>query len=138
RHPGLLVERKTATVALHYRGAPELGEHCVDTMRAALGESPLLELLHGKCVVELRPSGTCKGVAVAVLTRLPPFEGRIPVCGGDGGTDGAGLAKVREGGGIWISVGPGETTATHRCESPMALRDRLRGIVEAGPARRRA
>lgn len=138
RHPGLLVERKTATVALHYRGAPELGERCVDTMRAALGESALLELLHGKCVVELRPSGTCKGAAIDALMRQPPFAGRLPLFAGDDVTDEAGFAKVRELGGISIKVGPGETIATHRCESPLALRDWLRGIVEGGPARRRA
>lgn len=123
---GLLVERKTAALALHYRGAPELREACIETMRKALDESALLELLHGKCVVELKPAGVSKGNAIDLLMRLEPFAGRIPVFAGDDRTDEAGFARVRELGGITIKVGPGETSAAYRCESPQALRAWLR------------
>lgn len=138
RHPGLLVERKTATLALHYRSAPELGERCVETMRAALDESAPLELLHGKCVVELKPAGLSKGNAIDLLMRQAPFAGRVPVFAGDDLTDEAGFARVRELGGIAIKVGPGETIATFRCESPRVLRDWLRTAIGIAPIGARA
>lgn len=126
RHPGLLVERKTTSVALHYRGAPALDEQCAEAMRSALRGSPLLELLPGKCVLEARPSGVCKGSAIEALMRHAPFAGRTPVFAGDDVTDEAGFARVRALGGVAIKVGPGKTVASHRCESPAALRAWLR------------
>jgi trehalose 6-phosphate phosphatase len=125
-HPGLLVERKTTAVALHYRAAPGLSERCLETMRIALHDLPLLELLPGKCVIEARPSDVCKGHAIGTLMGHPPFTGRMPVFAGDDQTDEAGFARVLALGGMAIKVGPGETIAGHRCDSPSALRTWLR------------
>ncbi|MDB5731854.1 MAG: trehalose phosphatase, partial [Variovorax sp.] len=64
QHAGLLVERKHAAVALHYRLAPHLEMRCLDTLARAIAGQPQLELLHGKCVVEIKPAGINKGLAI--------------------------------------------------------------------------
>lgn len=132
-HAGLLVERKHAAVALHYRLAPQLEQLCRDSMAALLADQPQLEVLHGKCVVEVKPAGMNKGLAIDAFLREPPFVGRTAVFAGDDTTDETGFAVVqRQAGGIAIKVGSGPSQALHRLGSPAhvhewlaAARDRL-------------
>lgn len=122
RHEGLVLEEKSAAVALHYRGAPRLAGLCRDTFAAIVARDSGLDLLHGKCLVEVKRAGVDKGGAIASLMAREPFAERQPIFAGDDVTDEAGFARVRTMGGYGIKVGDGATLATHTCESPEALR----------------
>jgi len=121
-HPGLLVERKPHSVALHYRHAPELEALCRATMQKIVAGRPGVELLYGKCVVEVKPAGIHKGQAIAAFMSLPPFAGRVPIFAGDDVTDESGFAAVQQLGGRGIKIGEGSSQALHRCLSAAALR----------------
>ena len=135
QHPGLLVETKRGSVALHYRGAPELAELCLRTMESAVQASPGLTLLKGKMVVEAKPGGASKGRAIEECLREPPFAGRTPVFIGDDITDEVGFSTVQRLGGLGIKVGPGPTVAWRRIPDPAALRRELEAAVAARTAR---
>lgn len=122
RHAGLLVETKRASIALHYRQAPHLEAHCVLAMERAVQGLDGVELLRGKCVLEVKPRGVHKGQAIIDFMTQPPFAGRMPVFVGDDVTDEAGFAAVHALGGWGIKVGEGPTMAQHRCMTPAALR----------------
>jgi len=131
-HEGLLVERKHAAIALHYRLAPQLETLCREAMSRMIEGQPQLEMIHGKCVFEVKPAGISKGTAIDAFMRETPFAGRMPVFAGDDTTDESGFAIVQPRGGIAIKVGSGPSLALHRLDSPDAVfewltaaRDRL-------------
>ena len=122
QYPGLLMERKISSVALHYRQRPELEQLCVAAM-AEVGERTLgTELLRGKCVVELKPLGVHKGLAMACFMKELPFAGRLPWFAGDDLTDEPGFVWAQGAGGTAVKVGQGATAAQHHCPSPAVLR----------------
>lgn len=120
-YEGLLVERKHAAIALHYRLAPQLEAVCRDALLRAIDGQPQLELLHGKFVFEVKPAGINKGVAIDAFLREAPFAGRMPVFAGDDTTDESGFAIVQPRGGVAIKVGSGPSLALHRLDSPRAV-----------------
>lgn len=132
-HPDLLVERKHAAVALHYRRAPELEELCRVALLGIIAKEPRLELLHGKAVFEVKPAGVNKGVAIDAFMHEAPFAGRIPVFAGDDTTDESGFAVVQPRGGVAIKVGSGPSLAQHRLESPLAVFEWLAAARAAPP-----
>jgi trehalose 6-phosphate phosphatase len=125
-HPELLVEEKSAAMALHYRAAPQLGPLCLETLERVLAGRSGLQLLHGKRVIEVKPAGVDKGRAIAALMARSPFLGRRPLFVGDDVTDEAGFASVQAMGGDTVKVAEGATIAEHRCESPAQVRAWLR------------
>ena len=120
-YPDLLVERKHAAVALHYRRAPQLESLCRNALLGIIAKEPRLELLHGKAVFEVKPAGVNKGIAIDEFMNEPPFAGRMPVFAGDDTTDESGFAIVQPRGGVAIKVGAGPSLARHRLESPLAV-----------------
>ena len=115
QYSGLLLEQKGLSLALHYRAVPELAGHVHTVMRrlcAKLGPEYVLQ--EGKRVVELKPAGKDKGVAVQEFMQEPPFAGRTPVFLGDDATDEYAFAVVNDAEGISIKVGPGRTGARYR------------------------
>ena len=130
RHHGLLVEIKQTSLALHYRLNPALATTCVDTLQAAIENLPGLQLLHGKAVVEVKSARVGKGLAIEAFMKEAPFAGRVPVFAGDDVTDEAGFEAVQRLGGVAIKVGPGPSSASHRCATPLALRAWLQQLVE--------
>lgn len=122
QHPELLIETKRASVALHFRQAQHLEALCRETLENAMRGVQGVELLHGKCVFEVKPAGVHKGQAIAAFMRTPPFAGRTPVFVGDDVTDEAGFASVMALGGLAIKVGEGPSQAPYRCMTPAALR----------------
>lgn len=122
RYPGLLVEPKRASVALHYRQVPHLEQLCHDVLADVVQRVEGLELLRGKYVFEAKPRGAHKGQAILDFMTQAPFAGRVPVFVGDDVTDEAGFAAVQALGGWGIKVGQGPTMAQHRCMTPAALR----------------
>jgi trehalose 6-phosphate phosphatase len=133
RNTGLVIERKNASVALHYRLAPQLQAECRNVLVSAMAGMQDVELLEGKCVYEVKPVGVNKGRAINAFMSQPPFAGRIPVFVGDDVTDEAGFFAVRELGGAAIKVGEGPTHAQYRCLSPAALRGWLASVRTALP-----
>ncbi len=122
-HPGLLLEVKGRSLALHFRQMPELEDACDKISRrlaARFGKE--LFVLDGKMVREIRAAGHDKGDAVASLMTLAPFSGRSPVYAGDDTTDEDAFAVVNKMGGVTIKVGNGKTCARHRVPSVNALR----------------
>ncbi len=105
--PGVWLEDKGGTLALHYRAAPERAATIRDAverlMHEAAGE---LRLIAGKMVVELQPRHHGKDGAIAAFLAEPPFRGRVPVFLGDDTTDEDGFAEVNRRGGVSIRVGP--------------------------------
>lgn len=139
RHPGLLVERKHAAVALHYRLAPDCEAVCREAMARVIVGQPQLELLHGKFVFEVKPAGVNKGIAIDAFLKEAPFAGRMPVFAGDDTTDESGFAVVQPRDGVAIKVGSGPSLAMHRLESPRAVYEWLleaRDLLAAGPVAR--
>lgn len=131
QHPGLLVENKRGSLALHYRQRPELEELCLRTMQQAVDESPGITLLKGKMVAEAKPGGASKGRAIEDFLAEAPFAGRIPVFIGDDITDEVGFSTVQRLGGIGIKVGEGATCAWRRLPDPTALRQELEAAIAA-------
>jgi trehalose 6-phosphate phosphatase len=137
-HPALLLEHKTSSLALHYRHAPQLESLCRDTLARAIAGMAGVELLQGKCVLEVKPAGANKGQAIAVFMSQAPFAGRVPVFAGDDVTDEAGFAAAQQLGGRGIKIGEGPTLAQYRCLSPATLRGWLAAGRTHLPARGQA
>ncbi len=116
-HPGLLVEAKPGSVALHYRQAPDLADAVKRFAQDCAKAHPGVELMHGKMVAELRLGGRSKADAVSHFMELPPFSGRAPWFFGDDVTDEDGFRRVNELGGQSVRIGPGPTAARHSFES---------------------
>jgi trehalose 6-phosphate phosphatase len=131
KFPQLLVESKRGSVALHYRQAPELAALCLETMQAAVAESPGLTLLPGKMVLEAKPGGASKAVAIEAFLKEAPFAGRRPVFIGDDFTDEVGFSLVQRLGGMGVKVGEGASVAWHRLPSPAALCAQLQQAAAA-------
>ena len=112
-HPGLLLENKGASLALHYRNRPEL-EETVQQFVADLDLPATAERLRGRKVMEVKPRRMNKGAAIRAYMSEPPFAGRTPVFAGDDVTDESGFIAVNELGGVSVKVGDGATAANWR------------------------
>jgi trehalose 6-phosphate phosphatase len=114
-HPGLILEDKGASLALHYRLAPGLADTVQREMQSLAAEvAPQMHLLVGKMVCELKPAGSNKGTAIAQFMEERPFRERLPVFLGDDVTDEYGFEAVNRMGGLSAKVGPGKTAAKFR------------------------
>lgn len=131
QHAGLRVEIKSAAVALHYRHAPALELLCLEAMSDAVTRMPGVELMRGKCVVEIKAAGVSKGTAIQGFMALPPFAGRLALFAGDDTTDESAFAAVQALGGAGIKVGHGDSLARFRCSNPAALRRWLQSGFES-------
>ncbi len=134
-HPGLLVEDKRLSLAVHFRQAPEL-EPEVNREAEAICEESGLSLQLGDMVAEMQTPGVDKGAALQAFMREAPFKGAVPVFVGDDLTDEHGFRAARALGGISILVGaPRPTYADMRLESVAAVRHWLETalIQDAGP-----
>lgn len=121
-HPGLLLEDKGLTLALHYRQASALAAYVHRLMGQLVQlHGPGLELQRGKCVVEIKPAGVDKGAAVAEYLVEFPFKGRRPVFIGDDQNDEQGFAAVNQIDGVSIKVGRGPSCARYRLPNVAAV-----------------
>lgn len=126
RHRGLLLEDKGLSLALHYRQAPELAgfaHRLLRSLRAEIGAEFCVQA--GKSVVEMKPTGRHKGIAVLEFMQETPFRGRMPVFIGDDVTDEYGFAMVNRLDGYSVKVGPGRTVARWRLQNARAVRSWL-------------
>jgi trehalose 6-phosphate phosphatase len=126
---GLVVEDKGLSLALHYRRVPRLAGYAhrlTHSLLRHVGAQYCIQT--GKRVVEIKPTGKDKGVAVLEFMREAPFQGRIPVFVGDDATDEYGFATVNRLRGYSIKVGRGPTVARWRLPNVEAVRRWLRSI----------
>lgn len=124
--PRLLVEDKGATLAVHYRGVPEAEPGLRQAMASLVEASDnALEVLMGKNVCELRPSGINKGSAISRLLETPRFAGRLPLVIGDDVTDEAAFEVALDAGGAAVKVGSGDSRARWRLQDPLRVREWL-------------
>lgn len=132
-HPGTIVEDKGVTLALHYRGAPDVRDEASTLVHEILKASQgTLTLLDGKMVFELKPPGFDKGKSVEVFLAEPPYAGRMPVFAGDDVTDEAGFKVTNALNGITVRIGGNsdrDTTATFAVDSVSELRVWLRSLM---------
>lgn len=129
---GLQLERKGASVALHYRQAPDTQEAVMETVER-LARATGLEVQHGKAVAELRTPGPSKAAALKSFMREAPFAGALPLVLGDDLTDEPAFQAAAHLGGWGVLVGaPRESGAHFRLPSPRAARAWLAQGVERG------
>jgi trehalose 6-phosphate phosphatase len=127
--PGLLLEEKPFSLALHYRKAPER-EREVHGFMTGLAAATGLTLQQGKMVVELRPLGADKGDAVRALMAEPEFAGARPLFVGDDLTDEDAFRAAAALGGAGILVGAErETAAEWRLDGVPAAAEWLEQIA---------
>lgn len=133
RLPGVFMEPKSRSLALHFREAPEHAAALRAVAEAALrATAQPLRLLEGKMVIELIPAGMTKGSAITRFMTCPPYAGRRPVFVGDDVTDESGFAAVNGMDGLSIHVGDNPATAARfRFPSPASLRHWLVGLEQA-------
>lgn len=131
RHPALILEHKGLSLALHYRDAPQLAGYSHRLMRLLRRRYlPDFDIQKGKRVVELRPAGKDKGIAVRELMIDAPFAGRVPVFIGDDVTDEIAFQTVNAMGGHSIKIGGGSTNARWRLGDVVSLRRWLATALE--------
>lgn len=130
KHDGLLMERKSSAIALHYRARPELEDKCRALVAALTSRHDDLRVVHGKMVIEIKAHDASKGVAIDTFLKAPPFAGRRPVFLGDDVTDEAAFAAVNAHDGVSIKVGPGETMANYRLADTEAVGDWLAQLAD--------
>lgn len=135
--PGILIEDKGYSLALHYRLAPDKGEAVRTAVSEICAGEPRgsVEMLPGKAVIEVKQIGFNKASAVAELLRIPPFAGRRPVFIGDDVTDEPVFPVLGQFGGFGFSVGRRVRCAEGCFERPADVRDWLERMLARSRAK---
>jgi trehalose 6-phosphate phosphatase len=132
QRPGLIVERKSASFALHFRAAAQL-ERTTHDFAEQLAADTGLSLVKGVKVVELKTPGANKGDALRAFIRESPFIGSTPIFIGDDITDEDAFQAVAQLGGLGVLVGQArDTHAAARLDDPDAVLAWLERSIETG------
>jgi trehalose 6-phosphate phosphatase len=137
--PGILLEDKGYSLALHYRLAPHAEKaiyEAVSLIRADLPNAPI-EVLPGKCVCEIKQSGFDKATGVRELMTHAPFRGRRPIFIGDDVTDESVFAMMPDLGGLAFSVGRRAQGVTDYFDDPRDVRAWLARLIDGEAGARR-
>jgi trehalose 6-phosphate phosphatase len=130
--PGILLEDKGYSLALHYRLAPHAEKaiyEAVSLIRADLPNASI-EVLPGKCVCEIKHAGFTKATGVTELMTLEPFKGRRPIFIGDDVTDESVFAIIPDYGGLAFSVGRRAMGVADHFDEPREVREWLARLVD--------
>ncbi len=130
--PGILLEDKGYSLALHYRLAPHAEKaiyEAVSLIRADL-PSAHIEVLPGKCVCEIKHSGFNKASGVVELMTHEPFRGRRPIFIGDDVTDESVFAIMPDFGGLAFSVGRRVHGVAGHFDEPRDVREWLANLLD--------
>lgn len=137
--PGILLEDKGYSLALHYRLAPHAERaiyEAVSLIRADLPNAPI-EIMPGKCVCEIKHSGFNKASGVVELMGHDPFKGRRPIFIGDDFTDESVFAIMPDLGGLAYSVGRRAQGVADHFDEPREVREWLARLSDDEVATRR-
>jgi trehalose 6-phosphate phosphatase len=132
--PGILLEDKGYSLALHYRLAPHAEKaiyEAVSLIRADLPNAAI-EVLPGKCVCEIKQAGFDKATGVRELLKHQPFRGRCPIFIGDDVTDESVFAIMPDLGGLAFSVGRLAIGVAGHFEEPRDVRAWLKRLTDGG------
>jgi trehalose 6-phosphate phosphatase len=130
--PGILLEDKGYSLALHYRLAPHAEKAiyaAVSLIRADLPNAPI-EVLPGKCVCEIKHSGFTKATGVRELMMHEPFKGRRPLFIGDDVTDETVFGIMPDYGGLAFSVGRRAKGVAGHFDAPSDVREFLAHLLD--------
>jgi trehalose 6-phosphate phosphatase len=130
--PGILLEDKGYSLALHYRLAPHAERaiyEAVSLIRADLPDAPI-EVLPGKQVCEIKLAGFTKATGVRELMKCPPFMGRKPFFIGDDVTDETVFAIMPEFDGLAFSVGRRARGVAGHFDAPSDVREFLAHLLD--------
>ena len=130
--PGILLEDKGYSLALHYRLAPQAEKaiyEAVSLIRADLPNAPI-EVLPGKYVCEIKHSGFTKATGVLELMTREPFKGRRPLFIGDDVTDETVFAIMPDFDGLAFSVGRRAMGVSGHFDSPNDVRQFLTHLLD--------
>lgn len=129
--PGVTVELKPASVALHVRNAEATdAEAALDQARTA-SRAWDAQLTEGKAVLEFAVITTDKGEAIEILR--DEHEASAVIYFGDDVTDEKAFRRLGEGD-IGVKVGPGETLAAYRVDEPEDVAAALEYLLEVRSA----
>ncbi|MBF9033977.1 trehalose-phosphatase [Rhodobacterales bacterium HKCCE2091] len=123
---GLLLERKSTGIAIHYRRAPEAEPIVRGFLDGVAARHPDLEMQPAKMAMELRPRGVDKASALNDAVERFGWDHKLPVHIGDDATDEWAFHAADARGGFGIKVGEGDTIAHYRLSGPAAVLDLLR------------
>jgi trehalose 6-phosphate phosphatase len=130
--PGILLEDKGYSLALHYRLAPHAEKaiyEAVSLIRADLPNAPI-EVLPGKCVCEIKHAGFTKATGVRELMTHEPFKGRRPFFIGDDVTDESVFAIMPDMDGLAFSVGRRAKGVAGHFDAPDDVRQFLSHLLD--------
>ncbi|HVX75495.1 MAG TPA: trehalose-phosphatase [Bradyrhizobium sp.] len=130
--PGILLEDKGYSLALHYRLAPHAEKaiyEAVSLIRADLPNAPI-EVLPGKSVCEIKHAGFTKASGVLELMQHEPFKGRRPLFIGDDVTDESVFAIMPDLNGFAFSVGRRAQGVTGHFDQPSDVRAWLAHLLD--------
>src|SRR5256885_7152608 len=130
--PGILLEDKGYSLALHYRLAPHAEKAiyaAVSLIRADLPDAPI-EVLPGKQVCEIQHSGFTKASGVRELMTHAPFKGRRPLFIGDDVTDESVFAIMPDLDGVAFSVGRRARGVAGHFDAPSDVREFLAHLLD--------
>jgi trehalose 6-phosphate phosphatase len=134
--PGILLEDKGYSLALHYRLAPHAEKaiyEAVSLIRAELPNAPI-EVLPGKCVCEIKQSGFDKATGVRELMTHEPFRGRRPLFIGDDVTDESVFVIMPDLAGLAFSVGRRAEGVAGHFDEPRDVRAWLARLIDGEAA----
>ena len=135
--PGIVVEDKSYSLALHYRKAPQQEERLRVHVAASCAEysGEPTELLLGKAMFEVKRPGINKGESIRKLMVHLPFAGRMPVFIGDDVTDESVFDALPELGGKGFSVSRHFPGLTGIFKDPAQVRSALQSLAANGQVR---
>ena len=134
---GWWIEDKPQGFVLHYRQASPGQEDqllkIIETWKAQVTDHSSYQILPGKKVVEVLPSGVNKGEAIQKILLSRDFIGYFPLYIGDDITDETVFAVIQPQG-LSFKVGEAEqpTKATHFLENPAQVREFLAVLAAQG------
>jgi trehalose 6-phosphate phosphatase len=127
--PGVVIEKKTGAVAIHFRLRPDFEKKCCALARKIIRERPDLRMIKGKMVCEIRLQGNDKGAVIATFLEERPFKGRKPIFIGDDATDEPGFVAVNARDGLSIKIGDDPTAAKYRAANILEMHNWLDELV---------
>jgi trehalose-phosphatase len=127
-HPGIRLERKPASVAVHTRGvAPQTAASAIEAVRNGPATWDGVTVTQGKEVIELSVVATHKGTAINQLRTQLSASAVLFI--GDDVTD-ENAFGILHGPDLGIKIGPGETKASHRVGEPIEAARALALLLE--------